>query len=71
MMIPRQRPDLILLDIVVPGVFQAGARVPIIAAMNRDEARCLAAGMNAHLSKPIPPREFLDVVERHFGASGK
>jgi len=70
-MIPRQRPDLILLDIVVPGVFEAGARVPIIAAMKGDEARCLAAGMNAYLSRPIRPHEFFDVVERHFGASGK
>ena len=34
-------------------------------AMKGDEARCLAAGMDAYLSKPIQPDEFFDVIERH------
>ena len=35
-------------------------------AMKGDEARCLAAGMDAYLSKPIQPDELFDVVERHL-----
>jgi CheY-like chemotaxis protein len=38
-------------------------------AMKGDEARCLAAGMDAYLSKPIQPDELFDVIERHLGAS--
>jgi two-component system sensor histidine kinase/response regulator len=37
--------------------------------MKGDEARCLAAGMDAYLSKPIDPDELFDVVERHLDVS--
>ena len=37
-------------------------------AMKGDEARCLAAGMDAYLSKPIEPDELFDVVERYLDA---
>ena len=41
--------------------------VPIVAmtafAMKADRDRCLAAGMNAHLSKPIDPTELSATVE--------
>jgi CheY-like chemotaxis protein len=45
--------------------------LPIVAmtaqVMKGDEARCLAAGMDAYLSKPIQPDELFDVIERHLG----
>jgi CheY-like chemotaxis protein len=49
----------------------SGRRLPIIAmtaqAMTGDEARCLAAGMDGYLSKPIQPDELLELVERPLG----
>jgi signal transduction histidine kinase/CheY-like chemotaxis protein len=50
-----------------------GSHLSIIAmtahAMNGDEARCLAAGMDGYVSKPIEPDEFFDVIDRHLGLS--
>lgn len=44
------------------------AEVPIIAmtanAMEEDRQRCLEAGMNAHIKKPIAPRELLHCLLR-------
>jgi CheY-like chemotaxis protein len=38
-------------------------------AMKGDDARCLAAGMDGYLSKPIDPDELFDVIEQHLGVS--
>jgi signal transduction histidine kinase/DNA-binding response OmpR family regulator len=46
-----------------------GDRIPIIAmtahAMKGDEARCLAAGMDGYISKPIRGRDLVELVEKH------
>jgi CheY-like chemotaxis protein len=42
------------------------ARVPIIAmtaaAMEEDKQACLAAGMNAHVCKPIDPEQLMHTL---------
>jgi two-component system, sensor histidine kinase and response regulator len=47
-----------------------GSHLPIIGmtadAMEGDDARCLRAGMDAYVSKPLDAAIFRDVVERHL-----
>jgi CheY-like chemotaxis protein len=44
-----------------------GAHVPIVAltahAMKGDAERCLAAGMDAYIAKPIEPKRMLELIE--------
>ncbi len=76
----RSSYDLILMDVQMPQMngFEATKAIrereegikhtPIIAmtahAMKSDRERCLQAGMDDYLSKPIEPQELLDVISR-------
>ena len=70
----REHPDLILMDIQLPGIdgyeatrriraVPALATVPIIAvtsyALSGDEAKTRAAGCDGYVAKPFSPRQLL------------
>ena len=78
-MAARERPDLILLDIQLPGMDgHAVARalkadpalkaIPVVAvtsyAMAGDREKCLEAGAEGYIEKPINPETFVEEVER-------
>jgi two-component system cell cycle response regulator DivK len=75
-------PDLILLDLQLPDIsgYDAAGQlkadpqtrpIPVIAvtafAMAGDEAKALAAGCDAYVSKPIVLRDFLELVAKYLG----
>jgi PAS domain S-box-containing protein len=51
-----------------------GYRLPIIAlsanVMSEDRERCIAAGMDAHLAKPVEPTRLADCLGRYLKTSG-
>src|SRR5205085_11466229 len=79
--------DLILMDVQMPGMDglettrvlremeRGGRRVPIIAvtarAMQGDRDRCIAAGMDDYLAKPIHPVELLAMLKRYLPATSR
>jgi two-component system, cell cycle response regulator DivK len=77
-----ERPDLILMDIQLPGMdgFEATRQlkrdpatsaIPIIAltalAMKGDEERIRAAGCDGYIAKPLRYRHFLSTVAAQLG----
>jgi len=79
--VTARRPDLILMDIQLPVIdgYEATRRirsnpelksVPIIAvtsyALAGDEAKALAAGCTAYVTKPFSPRALLAKVQEHL-----
>jgi two-component system cell cycle response regulator DivK len=79
--VTARRPDLILMDIQLPVIngYKATRRirsnpdlklVPIIAvtsyALAGDEAKALAAGCSAYVTKPFSPRALLAKVQEHL-----
>jgi signal transduction histidine kinase/CheY-like chemotaxis protein len=47
--------------------------LPIIAmtahAMNGDQERCMQAGMNSYISKPVQPGHLISTIEKHLAAN--
>jgi CheY-like chemotaxis protein len=83
----EDRPDLILMDVQMPGMdgleairhirSDSGpgeAGVPIIAltalAMPGDRERCIEAGANGYLSKPVSPKGLIDVIQMQLAGRG-
>ena len=78
-MVKNERPDLVLVDVNLPGMdgleiastMKATpelASIPTIAltanAMHGDRERCLAAGCDAYIAKPIARQELFNTLNR-------
>ncbi len=80
----HEQPDLILMDISLPGIdgveatqrlksFEETQHIPVIAltanAMRGDRERFLAAGCDDYLSKPISMSELLEMLRKYLDHS--
>ncbi|MGB7342513.1 MAG: response regulator [Phototrophicaceae bacterium] len=78
-MVETERPDLVLVDLNLPGIdgleiasiLKANpdlAAIPVIAltanAMHGDRERCLAAGCDGYIAKPIARQELRNILAR-------
>ena len=78
----RHRPDIVLLDIQLPGIsgltvtrqLKADSdlkAIPIIAvtalASREDKKKILGAGCDAYISKPFSAENFIDLVNKYLG----
>jgi two-component system sensor histidine kinase/response regulator len=78
--------DLVLMDVQMPildgleatRLIRREARwdyLPVVAmtahAMNGDRERCLQAGMNAYISKPVQPAHLVATIERQLASGGR
>ena len=85
-MVEKERPDLIVMDIQLPGMDgleitkklkeqPATADIPVIAvtsyAMKGDREKALAAGCAGYVTKPIDKNIFIQEVAAHVGSKAK
>ena len=80
----RERVDIVLMDVQMPGMdgYETTHRIradaslaglPIIAmtasVLSEDRQRCLDAGMNDHVGKPIEPENLFAILARHLAGA--
>jgi len=81
-LVAEHRPDLILMDVQLPGIdgptallrlreHERTSLTTVVAltaqAMEGDRERLLAAGFDGYISKPVNVPEFIDTVRRYCG----
>jgi two-component system cell cycle response regulator DivK len=81
----KDKPDLVLMDVQLPGKLTGldvvkelrarGHRLPIIAvtayAMMGDRERCLEAGCDAYIAKPMPISDLVDILKKYDPTSSE